>query len=307
MRRDHGFILIAALWLLVALSAVGLELSLALRTRRLAAANALEETRARWAAVAGVEQARARLERWTTEARAGEDPWSQAARAFADTMSLGDSRYRVVLRDLGTAVNLNRASDDELRRLFVALRIDPGEADRLAQAILDWRDPDDDHRARGAERDAYIEEQRAELPRNGPFGDLTELLAVKGMSSKLYELVAPSLTLLGSGRINLNTAERPVLLTLPGMSDQAVGLLLRLRRQGRRVHSLSELEALLSNSPREGIQQHFVELLGRTTFEARELEILSEGWADGSPVRVRLRGLVVRSGNVAFPIWRRFE
>ena len=58
--RD-GFALVAALWLLVALGAVGLQTALASQARRQAAANLLDEVRARAAVVAGTEYARSRL------------------------------------------------------------------------------------------------------------------------------------------------------------------------------------------------------------------------------------------------------
>ena len=59
-RRD-GFALVAALWLLVALGAVGLQTALASRARRQATANLLDEVRARNAVMAGTEYARSRL------------------------------------------------------------------------------------------------------------------------------------------------------------------------------------------------------------------------------------------------------
>ncbi len=50
MRQERGFALLAALWILVALSTLSLEVSLVARQRRLAAANRLEEVQARVAA-----------------------------------------------------------------------------------------------------------------------------------------------------------------------------------------------------------------------------------------------------------------
>ena len=81
-RRD-GFVLIAALWLLVALGAVGLDVSLRSRSRRLAAANLVDETRARGAAFAGAEYARSRL----TSAMLGraEELRADAARGHPDS------------------------------------------------------------------------------------------------------------------------------------------------------------------------------------------------------------------------------
>src|SRR5438132_230256 len=61
--RRNGFALLAALWLLVAFSLVGLSLSALARDRRLAAANLIERTQALAAAQAGVEHLRSRLAR----------------------------------------------------------------------------------------------------------------------------------------------------------------------------------------------------------------------------------------------------
>lgn len=304
---EAGFALLAAMWLLVAVSAIGLALSLESRSRRLGAANLLETTRARAAAQAGVEQLRARLAARIARAAPGTDPWLRVDSLVADTVALGDARYAVRARDAGAALNLNRATEDDLRRLFVALRVDAGDADRLAQAILDWRDPDDLHRGRGAERAAYLEAGAAVLPRNAPFQTLSELLAVRGMTPELYERVRPHLTLLGTGQVNLNAAGRPVLLALPGMTEQAVAVLERLRAQGRSLASVTDLARELPRTARATFEARLPELLARTTLDTREVEAVSEGWTDGGHVQARLTALLVRSRNAMFFVWSRME
>lgn len=315
MRDQRGFALIAALWLVVAISAVSLQLSLSARQRRLGAANTLEYLRARGAADAGVEHARERLEqllrtgtasgtriRVTTEPS---DPWNRPGILFPDTVRLALSQYRVVLRDVGTALNLNRASEDEIRNLLAALRMDIGDADRLAQAIADWRDPDDEHRGRGAERDFYEESSSPVLPRNGPFQELGELRFVRGVDQGLYETIRPYFTLLGTGRVNLNAAEPEVILALEGMSNEAVAVVGRFRRQRRPLSSLAQLARELSPPARRAIEVNLIRLQSRVTFDTREVEVMSEGWGDGSIVHARVQGLLVRAGNSAFLVWSR--
>ncbi len=273
MRTDRGFALIAALWLLVALSALTLEVSLVARERRLAAANTLEAAQARAAADAGLEHARARL---AAVLRGGAlDPWRQP--------------------------------EAELRRFFVALRVDAGKADRLAQAIMDWRDPDDLRRARGAERADYVHDGSPMLPRNGPFPTIEELGYVKEMTPEILTLARPHLTLLGTGQVNLNAAPRPVLLALVGIGEEAAGVLLRHQEARRPIRSLAELSLELSSGARAALQAEATALLGRAAFETREVEAVSDGWAEGSPVRARDRGLLVRTRDVAFLVWRRAE
>ncbi len=307
MRRERGFALIAALWLLVALSAITLEVSLVARERRLAAANTLEAAQARAAADAGLEHARARLA--AVLQRGALDPWRWPDSLLAGETALGEgvARYRVALRDVGAALNVNRATEAELRRFFVALRVDAGAADRLAQTIMDWRDPDDLRRARGAERADYLRDGAAVLPRNGPFQSVAELGSVRGMTPEILSLARPYLTPLGTGQVNLNAASRPVLLALPGIGEEAAGVLLRHQEAGRPLHSLAALSLELSSGGRAALEADMTSLLARAAFETREVEAVSDGWVEGSPVRARGRGLLVRANEVAFLVWRRAE
>ncbi len=306
MSDRRGFALLAALWLLVAISVASLALESAARTRRLAAANLAEDIQARAAAQGGIEQIRARLVQRLARTTVG-DPWQGLDSLPGDTLSLGAGRVLVSAQDVGAGLNLNRATEDNLRRLFVALQIDAGLADRLAQCILDWRDQDDLHRPRGAERDAYLKAGAVQLPRNGPFQSLTELLAVQGMTHATYDQIRPYLTLLGSGQVNVNVADRPVLLALPGMTEDAVAVLFRYRRRHQTLQNLTDLERDLASGARNALSARLPELLASTTTETREVAVTSEGWALGSPVRATITGLFVRARGTVFYVWSRAE
>ncbi len=222
----NGFALVAALWLLVALGSVGLHAALASRARRQAAANLLDEVRARAAVVAGSEYARSRLtaamlgraEELRSEAMASargsrqqrraaqssvrnlfrsanplEDPWREPQDLMVSEMAFGDTRYALLLRDVGAALNLNDATEDMLRQFFaLGLDVDFAEADQLAQAILDWRDEDDIPRINGGERGEYLDDEALVLPPNRDFVEIDELRHVRGMTPELYVMAAPA-------------------------------------------------------------------------------------------------------------------
>ena len=319
MRRRSGFALVAALWLLVALSALGLEFSLAARNRRLSAINSVDASRALAAADAGIEQTRSALEarlREPTSTLGGAwrggiqdplDPWRDADRGFKDTLRLSAARYVVRARDAGAALNVNVASEDELRRIFTALRMDAGRADRLAQLIADWRDLDDDHRARGAERELYLRSGARFLPENRPFRDVNELRHVLEMTDGDYALIEPSVSTRGSGRINLRTADRPVLLSLPGIGEEAAAVIMRLRRTPSRALTLDQVQQELSSGGRVALLEHLPALSAKTVTQTRELEVVSEGWTDGGAVHVRVAALFVRADPSAMVVGRRVE
>ena len=312
MRTRPGVALFTALALLVLISGAAIELTAAAKPRRITVAAVLDRAALDAAATAGIEHARAELSRIT---RVGAlqslrdptrvlDAWT-AAEGMVVAFSLGDDlEYRVVLRDAGARLNLNAASEDQLRQLFVALRIDARRADRLAQAIADWRDGDQLRRANGAERNDYLRDGRAMLPDDGPFANVAMLRFVMGMNDSLYRLVLPYVSTLGSGRVDVNAAARPVLIGLPGMTEESIGALLRYRQHGRRVTDLSRFADELSPSARQRLRAAMQELQAMTVVEPREIHVASESWRRGTVTRVHVDAIISRDdeGRV---VWRR--
>lgn len=319
MSSRRGFALIGALWFVVLLSGIALEFSLAARDIRAGTMNAHDAVMARAAAEAGIAHAHAalnlELRRAALRARqAGgavstwtQDPWGDLEPLLPDTLVMADQRTLVRLRDAGSLLNINLATEDEVRRFFVALRIDGREADRLSQSIADWRDSDDLHRARGAERDDYLEAGAPVLPGNGRFRDVRELRWVLGMTSNTYKRVAPWLTTVGSGRINLRTAGRPVLLALPGMTEEAVAWIIRLRRDPWRPLDLQHLHSLLGSEARAIMLPHLPMLIARTVTVTMEVEVRSEGWATAGRLMTEASALMVRAGEELIPGRVRFR
>jgi general secretion pathway protein K len=305
MNNRRGFALMVALWLVVLLGSVALAASVAARERRRAVIAGIESGRADAAAQAGLQHAlaeyaaalKAANRRGLRDAR--EVPWQRAASALQDLPAAPGLHYRVTIDDPGHALHLNRASETELQRLFTAVRIDAGEADRLAQAIADWRDGDQLHRARGAERDNYLAAGAPVLPADGPFTDLEELRFVRGMTPRLLGRVLPYLTLDGGGLVNLNAAGRPVLLALPGMTEEMAALILR-RRQAEPIRDLNPLVAALSPSARSRWVAHTTELAPRITLDTREVLIRSEGWGDPGAPSATVEGLVAAGADEPF-------
>lgn len=333
--RD-GFVLVAVLWLLVALGAVGLHAGLQFRSERLAAANALDDARARAAATAGAEYARSRLSaamldraedlraeaqdsRRRRDRRGGierlfsrsdplEDPWRDPDGLVVPEQTFGDTRFTLALRDTEAALNLNGADEDMLRRFFaVGLELDAALADRLALAIADWRDDDELPRVGGAERQEYLDAGRAVLPPDRPFAELDELRHVMGMTPDIFDAAVPYLTLIGSGRINVNAAPEPVLLALPGMNRAVVQQLVQLRETGAFPRSDDHLFSLLPASAAQALEAEGGRFDRRISFTTSAVEIRSVGTVEGSPVDVQLRMIVTRSDQGALVVSREFD
>ena len=312
--RRSGFALMAALWLVVIVGVTGYELSVRSRVRRLAVANSLEKMAADAAADAALETVRAALEnrlahpldaqtRTLTDATL--DPWGDLTFLRDDTLKLGDERAWAHGYDAGTRLNLNRVTEGDLRRFLSAIPLDAGEADRLAQRIMDWRDADSFRRSRGMERDDYLRSGARALPANAEFGQVTELREVDGVTATVYSRIAPYLTVFGTGQVNLNAAPRVVIASLPGMGDEAIAVIFRYRQSSRPMRSIEELTQRLSPGAREAIAEAGNELSGRVTFDTREVVVIGEGWLDGSPLRSSAEAVFARGGDALFTVWRR--
>jgi general secretion pathway protein K len=237
-----------------------------------------------------------------------EDPWRDPGTLMAEEHGFDDFRFSLYVRDTGAALNLNEATEDMLRQFFAqGLGVDYTLAERVAQAIMDWRDEDDIPRLNGGEREQYLRDGAAVLPANRPFEEMAELRWVRGMSAEMFAAAQPYLTLTSSGRVNVNAAPEPVLLALPGVTPAAAAELIRLRQAGTLPRRDRDLEELLSPAVMAGIEAVENEFERRVTYSTDEVEIIADGWIDGSPVRVRTRTVVARAQTGATVVWRKLD
>lgn len=293
------------MWLVVAIGAVGLELSWLTRTRRLATLNALEAEQTRAAARAGLEQMRGRLARALKAAHndALADPWRTAIGSGSDT--LGPVTYAWHVHDDGAVIDVNLASEPMLARLFTACGANTVDAQATAARIADWRDPDSIRRMRGAERDDYLSTGARVLPPNAPVQHVSELDDVMGLP-RAWSCVRPLLTVRGTGLINPNTAPAEVLQALPGISAPAAAAILAARREGR-LRDWRELLAAVPAGTRNEVERNADALQRLVVFETRTVHVTSEARMAAGPTRVLAEALLQRMGHTVFTAWRSFQ
>lgn len=266
MPRDRGSVLLYVLWIvgLLGLFAAGVG-SQGLFALNLAD-RMTEQLRAAYVARAAVPYAGAILENDETRNSDGLDErWAHDAARFlgrrvsdgtftldAGTRQQAGPVYGLV--DAERFVSLNGAPVEVLQALAEHVGgLRPDEALAVAEAVADWRDPDDEQRPSGAEDFRYRSQADSYPCKNAPFEQVEELLLVRGVSPLLFRRLAPYVTVHGTGQLNLNTAGREVLKTL-GLSREGLAGLLTFREgddgqaytaDDRRVASLEGLRAEL--------------------------------------------------------------
>jgi hypothetical protein len=272
----RGFALLAALWLIIAMTAVMAVALVAGRTGLTVSENRIALTRAGWAAEAchAVLDARYAAK---TDVRS------------IDSLDLGEGLWCTAhLDEAGARLNLNRATPGQFRMLL--------GSDSLTDALLDWCDPDTVARPSGAERQWYLAHQQ-QLPRNGPLASPAELALIRGFDSVTVARLLPLVTTEGDGRVDLGSAEAAIIRTLPGLGAEAISLLERRRATGQPLQSLEALASALSPAGQEQLFYSWSDLQQATTFGPTLFDGTFDGGIHGHRVVEHRRALLVPTGN----------
>jgi general secretion pathway protein K len=313
MRNRRGFALLAAIWLVVAIATVALQFALDARERRLLGINTSERGKGRGAAIGALNASQAALEQalrqgpGTGNARIalmrGADPWLDADSIFSGAILVDSVPVEVQALDLGTQLNINSMGEQQLRTFFSFALRDFATADKIAQAVLDWRDADSIPRSNGAERDEYIREGRLALPTNETFREVSDLLSVVGMTPEIYDRVAPFLTTRGSGVININSADTVVLRAIPGMTDEILANILNQRSMGRRI---STVNSVMPRRQGLGALGQLAGQQGGMTVDVTELQLTLTAYVGPQQLPVRLNAIIQRQGANSRITWRQW-
>jgi general secretion pathway protein K len=305
----RGFALLAVLWTLVGVAALAAGASLVARDAVSTARNRIALTRAAWLAEQCTERARATMEGALARDSGLASPtgaWNNLdriiVRAAAATPACAYS-----VQPVGARLDLNVADGPRLRRFLTRCGVPPTQADSLADALLDWRDDDDDARTYGSERDDYVTAGRPP-PRNGPLADIRELRRVRGFDALPLraEWVLWGAVGVEHGRTDLSHATPPVLASLPGFTLETVERVMALQADGAMPRDLLALASLLAPVSRDSLTAHYSELVSLAVMEP-EAWLLSARAGSGDPrITVALELRLARSGSRA-AITRRRE
>lgn len=159
-------------------------------------------------------------------------PDAPGAAVRLDGRAYGWRGMTLALQDEAGLLDLNSAEDRALRRLFAHGGAAPGEADILADQLLDYRDGDDLRRRAGAERRDYAAAGLPPPP-DGLLADpaqvlgLARMAAHPGLWNRVADLVAASPR---KTEVNLDTAPFEVLEIGLGLSPTAAAAIIRDRQ-----------------------------------------------------------------------------
>ncbi len=210
-RNARGFIVVAVLWILAALSALVLVYLTYVTNTAVVVAGSTDRIQAEALQTAGIELAAYQL-----------TSTNEAVRPTSGTFNarVGAGKVTVTFRSEAARIDLNAAPKGLLTRFMTSLGAGPSDAASYADRILAWRAPtelgDDD-----PENSFYRTSGAAYLPRHAPFPAAEELWLVKGIPPALIERMLPFVTVSSNlASVNIRDAAPQVVAALPGMTPE---------------------------------------------------------------------------------------
>ncbi len=312
----RGAVLLLVLWLIVAISLLGVSFSAAIRTEVSAARNVIDQKQGYYLARVGVEYAVYKI-------LESQSAFSQPQNleeldpehvpdvlAGSSTLQMENGTAEIEIIDETGKINLNAPVDqsfsDLVYNLLIMVGVDPERADEVTDSIIDWRDPDDYPSPSGAESDYYQSLPDPYRAKNGNFDVPDELLLVKGVTPEiyygrkgqtedgqkvdLYGLQKYFTTFVVGNAINVNSAPLPVLAALPYLDFEQASKIFELRQQG----PIRDATQLMEQIP--GLSTNVAALLARSSGN-NVYTLVSTGRLAGSNAVSRIRCVVRVDGR----------
>jgi general secretion pathway protein K len=237
--------LLVVLWLLILLTIVVGVYAVLARTEAMQARFLLDNTRARYAAEAGIHRAAYEMANPDPETR-----WVGDGRAYE--IEFGDALVELRITDESGKININRVNADFLTELFFQQGVDERAALELADAVVDWRDGDDVPGEFGAEIAEYDAAGYPYGPTNQAFQTVAEIQQVIGMTQAMYADIRDLLSVSGGGGTpNPAFASAEALALLPDVDREAAEAFVRERRT---YHPSEQVGLMLANGELVSLQ-----------------------------------------------------
>jgi len=212
-RNARGFLVVAVLWILAALSALVLIYLTFVTNTAVVVAGATDRVRTEALVQAGVELAAFQL-----------TGRSEAVRPTSGTFNarVGAGRVFVTFRSEAARIDLNTAPKSLLAGLMKGLGADPADTAVYADRILAWRTPTE-RGSEDPENSFYRTSGSSYLPRHAPFPAVEELWLVRGIPPGIVERMLPFVTVFSNvAQVNVLDAAPQVLAALPNITPESL-------------------------------------------------------------------------------------
>lgn len=181
--KSRGMVLVIVLWIITLLAMMAGTFAYSMRIETRLATSAVERAQARALAAAGVAYALA----WQLDYEANRTIWPP--NGDVHTWSFGGGQVQIQVTDGLGLVNLNTADSELFKKLLAGAGMAGDEAQRLADAMIEWRQ----FNSQSAERGLTARTQIHPL-KSARFESIEELQQIPGMTPAIYVHLAEWVT-----------------------------------------------------------------------------------------------------------------
>ncbi len=223
--RQSGLALVIVIWVISLLTIMAGSFALTMRRETSVTASLRDTALIQAYAESGVSLAQKML-----SIRDKSQRWQANGSIYAVTIDGYPVRIKL-LSERGK-VDINRADEALLQKLFASVVDEIDRQQALVSAILDWRDSDDLVHVNGAEKEQYLQAGLNYTPANRDFQQIEELQNVLGMTAEIYQQIQPMITLYsGQKTVDLQLADKMVLMALTDLTEAQIDEYLQQRKQ----------------------------------------------------------------------------
>ncbi len=216
---------------------------------------------------------------------------------------VGEGFVKVTIEDENGKIDINKVVkengevdpkiQESLSILFERAEVEMG----ILNSIIDWIDPDDDPRPEGAEDYHYGSLDPPYACKNGPLDTISELLMIEGVTDEVYEKISQHLTVYSDGKININTANKEVLVCLDNGIDEGIAEVIIQFREEKPFDTPDELKDVLND------EELYTRISAIITVHSNTFSVVSIGRVER--VEKMIRTIIDREGGqISYRYWR---
>lgn len=246
IRSRNGFALVTTLWVVSLVAVIALSIGSTARQGILVSRNRVQLAKASWIAEGCANRTSALLDQFMAAQSVDERDNAWNSLDLLDLSAKVDKRCTLTVVAGERGLDINHADSTELLRLFSAAGVPELLIPVAVDAVLDWRDADDEPREQGAESEWYSF-QHAPAPRNGPMTSTLELLQLRGvreLSPSVHGRILDAVSV-DDERMSLSHANLVALASLPGFEPEVARTLEWMRQERERGARTGEQRAAI--------------------------------------------------------------
>jgi len=281
---ERGNILITVLWIIAVMAVLVLGLNYEARSDIERTRLMRDRSSAYWLARAGVEMAKYDF----ALSRMRMDEEFQAKSVYEYQFETGYALCQMVSESGKMSVNsTNRQLWMQALSIF---GLSEQQVDEIVDAILDWRDPDDEKHLNGCESEYYQSLNPPYYARNGPFTSVDEIMLVRGVSQGMFYGTriegqdVPGLNDILSvsnpsiGRFDINSCPKEILIAFLGITTEEAEAIIQ-ARQEQLFQGVDDAARYVGGEAAENLSKFF------TAYRGNQFTVKSTGFVYNSPAR----------------------